>query len=247
MLVEKGFGSVASKRFRNKCCVYCGGVSAGRDHVFAREFFFENERHGLPLAPACSVCNNRKSELETYATVMMPLACHPSSKRAEAHIEEALRRLGRNRQLQRQLHLETTKAWVQHNGIIRRSAMPPLDFDKIKELVRYIGIGIAFHHWGILIDEEAVVDVVPALDSTLNFIRKNGASTDGGCVSRNLGNGAAFYFAGFDPDLRKVAMVVNFYGGVAFTRRNDLEKTVFSGWIVTIDLPRARPDLLVAA
>lgn len=238
---------MASKRFRNKRCIYCDGISVTCDHVLARKFFFENERQGLPLVPACSGCNSRKSELETYATVIMPLACHPSSERAEAHIQQALRRLEKNRRLQRQLQLEATQAWVQHNGIIRESTMPPLDSEKIKELVRYIGIGLAFHHWKILVDRAAVVDVVPAINHTFNFTRKNGASINGDRVSRNLGNGTIFYFAGFDPARHQVAMIINFYSGVMFTRRNDRAKTVFSGWIVTIDLPPATAHLFAAA
>lgn len=170
---------------------------------------------------------------------MLPLACHPSSLHMEAYIEQARGRLEKNLRLQRQIERESATAWVRHNGVIRRAIMPPLDDDKIKDLVRHIGIGLAFHHFGVLLDGRAVVDVVPALEQSFNFIRKNGASYSGDRVAGNLGNGTAFYVAGFDTGLRRIAMVVNFFGGVRFTRRNDRKKTVFSGWIVTIDLPHS--------
>lgn len=43
-----------SKAFKGKTCVYCGGtdMSSTEDHVFARQFFPEERRAGLPKVPA---------------------------------------------------------------------------------------------------------------------------------------------------------------------------------------------------
>lgn len=164
-----------SNPFRDKICVYCGAV-INRRPCLREEILFANDPRDLPQMPACLTCNNKKSDLETYATVMLTLACHPSSLHMEAYIEQAQRRLTKNVRLQRQLERESTAAWARHNDIIRKAVVPPLDVDKIKDLVRHIGIELAFHYREILLDGRVVIEAIPAPWRSANFVRMNGAS-----------------------------------------------------------------------
>ena len=62
-----------SKIFKGKRCVYCGVRQATMaDHVLARQFVPVEKRADLPKVPECAQCNNEKSLLEHYLTVMLP-------------------------------------------------------------------------------------------------------------------------------------------------------------------------------
>ncbi|MGY3449171.1 hypothetical protein [Bradyrhizobium sp. USDA 4353] len=230
---------MASKRYRNRTCVYCGGASAEPDHVFAKMFFLANERHGLPQVPSCRDCNGKKSALETYATVAMPLACHPSSSRMNEHIECALRRLDRNERLRRDLSLGSKQVLVSCDGVTHEAALIPFDRDKIGDLMRYIGIGLVFHHWRQLLGDHPKVEVTPILHGYCNLIRKTDRTVAGDRFSANLGNGTIFYAAGFDAARRRFGILTTFYDGVIMVPSGSIESAC-SGWIVTIDLPEIR-------
>src|SRR5690348_682353 len=90
-----------SKRFKNKICAYCGGVSMTGDHIIAREFFPAHLRDNLPQVPACVPCNKAKSELEHYlVTILASGSEHPSAAAASAKMGA---RLAKNRRLAREL------------------------------------------------------------------------------------------------------------------------------------------------
>ena len=58
---------MGSKKFQNRPCVYCTTATATTaDHVIARQFVSGPLRANLPKVPACSACNNAKSQLEHY-------------------------------------------------------------------------------------------------------------------------------------------------------------------------------------
>jgi len=60
------------KEFKGELCVCCGELPATTsDHVISREFFLVKHRDNLPQVPACDRCNNEKSALEHYLTVVL--------------------------------------------------------------------------------------------------------------------------------------------------------------------------------
>ena len=69
------------KSFKGKVCAYCAAsVCESADHVFAREFFPQDDRGNTPKVPACNRCNNIKAELERYATCTLPFGSrHPTA------------------------------------------------------------------------------------------------------------------------------------------------------------------------
>ncbi|MBJ9939656.1 HNH endonuclease [Burkholderia multivorans] len=75
---------MASKRFRGKRCVYCGrqGISDTGDHVIARAFFPALPARESPAVPACSSCNNAKSQLEHHLLTVLPFG--PAIQRPRA-------------------------------------------------------------------------------------------------------------------------------------------------------------------
>ena len=95
---------MASKKFRDKTCVYCGRerMASTGDHVVAREFCPGTARENLPKVPACVACNNAKSKLEHYVLAVLPMgSLLPSA--AAAIIEQVGPRLAKNEALRRQL------------------------------------------------------------------------------------------------------------------------------------------------
>jgi hypothetical protein len=64
--------STVKKEFKGELCVYCGeSLATTNDHVISREFFLVKNRANLPQVPACGRCNNEKSALEHYLTVVL--------------------------------------------------------------------------------------------------------------------------------------------------------------------------------
>lgn len=140
---------MASKRFKGKRCVYCGreGASNTGDHVIARGFFPPSERAELPQVPACSACNNGKSQLEHHLLTVLPFGeRHAAAGRTLDELVPA--RLARNARLHRDLldawnrqwHGEYAPRWVPEMKL-------PLDGTKIVRLREYLMIGLAWYHW----------------------------------------------------------------------------------------------------
>lgn len=60
-------------KFAGEVCVYCAKAAADTsDHVIARKFFLVERRADLPQVPACTRCNGRKAELESYLMMILP-------------------------------------------------------------------------------------------------------------------------------------------------------------------------------
>ena len=135
--------------FKGKLCVYCANsVCESADHVFARELFPENDRANTPKVPACKPCNNKKADLERYATCVLPFGSrHPSAVKM---MEEKMpRRLQENQHTRRELLKGQGHVLVQEpNGLLLPGTTFSVDATKIAELVRYIVQGLVWHHWG---------------------------------------------------------------------------------------------------
>lgn len=147
-----------SKKYKNKTCVYCTNPqSLTGDHVFAREFFVEKERGNLIKVPACEKCNNEKSQIEHYLVSVLPFGgLHGDSK---THLDTLVApRLDKNRKLLNSLRSEMKYVWrVDNTGFYVRSLTIPIRNDYSTELFKYIAKGLAYYHWGTLIEKSSTV------------------------------------------------------------------------------------------
>lgn len=138
---------MASKKYRDKPCVYCRErMSSDGDHVVCREFFPINRRSDLPKVPACKQCNNEKSLLEHYLTAVLPFG----ARHVDAHdvIEMTPARLAKNRALHERLALGLRHVLRSRNGGAWELDMTlPLDGQAVEKLFEYVVKGLAWHHW----------------------------------------------------------------------------------------------------
>jgi len=128
------------KEFKGELCVYCGKSAATTsDHIISREFFIVKHRGNLPQVPACERCNNEKSALEHYLTVVLTIGARHS------HAAENLRtmipkRLAKNAKLHRELAAGLAKSGG--NRI-------PFDHVRLDRLFEMIAKGMAWYHWRV--------------------------------------------------------------------------------------------------
>lgn len=118
--------------------MYCGTATAATaDHVFARQFFLIEHRDQLPKVPACSDCNNRKSQLEHYLATILPFGGrHRHSRRM---LDEMVPpRLARNRKLHADIRSSLKPIWSNEGGYAIRTSGIALDPDKLLRLLDYV-------------------------------------------------------------------------------------------------------------
>jgi hypothetical protein len=148
-----------SKKFKGLRCAYCdGGISITVDHVFSREFFLIEDRADLPKAPACEKCNGEKSRAEHYLTAVLPIAGRHAQ--ARTNLETNLpKRLAKNRPLARHLLTASQPAWIrQDGGIYEPTRTVQFDGSQLDRLLKYVGRGLAWHHWKVYLrPEDAIV------------------------------------------------------------------------------------------
>lgn len=142
-------------------CVYCAGegISTTGDHVFARKFFPEGKRDGLPIVPACETCNNTKSKLEHYLTAILPFA----GRHADSSflLENAVpRRLAKNQKLHRDLIARATTVAAIENGQPVESLAIPFESERLVSLFGFIARGLCAHHFGVVIPVGHEVEAV---------------------------------------------------------------------------------------
>jgi hypothetical protein len=145
---------VASKRFKDKLCVYCSRRAATTgDHVFPREFFSHGEdRANLPQVPTCDACNNAKSKLEHYLTAVLPFgARHAGARDNLAQLVPG--RLSKNLRLARDLNAGRGTTWHLEEGIYQPTMTMPLDGEQLTGFFAYVGRGLAWHHWQVRLDQ----------------------------------------------------------------------------------------------
>lgn len=122
-------------------------LSTAGDHIFSREFFQVDQRDGLPQVPSCELCNNKKSKLEHYLTATLPFgATHSNAK--VALTEDVPKRLKKNKKLKSQL--ESSFAYKEFRTRGSDVGVEPtvnIDFDKVHELVGFVGRGLMWYHW----------------------------------------------------------------------------------------------------
>lgn len=219
---------MASKKYKNKKCVYCGvdRSSTGPDHIFAREFFLESKRDNLPQVPACDSCNNSKSKLEHYLTSVLPFGGKHDD--ANKNLKKMVpKRLEKNLKLHRKLKEGQSKKYIAgSSGIITPQMTVPIDSNQLLELFEYIARALVSFHFDIILESNDLVDSsidIKNIDSWLN----------GPCANRvecNLGDSTISYTGIQATDSEKVtAWEFYFYGGITFTNRPDTRIIAFTG------------------
>jgi hypothetical protein len=143
------------KKYQNRLCAYCGTRQATTvDHVLSRKVFLTAGENDPPKAPACAICNGRKSELEAYVgTVLLFGSDHPDTPtRLEAL---GVPRLMKNQKLLRSLRSGIGQEWRkdQTTGLFRLTMGLPIESDKIEALSAMIARGLLWHHWQTTLDE----------------------------------------------------------------------------------------------
>lgn len=192
-------------KFKDILCAYCGEQLSTKtgDHIFARAFFVNDisRRGDLPKAPACDKCNNEKSQLEQYLTLILPFGGrHPD---AQDNLElQVPPRLKKNRQQHSSLKNEMNDIYVKENGLYVRTTALPLNVDKLFELIKYAVKGLMWHHWKIYLDSRCRIEVM-GVDSAFREACGCFLTSEQQCqVTNNLGQGTVRYkgIKGLDND-----------------------------------------------
>jgi hypothetical protein len=182
-----------SKKYKGKICVYCAEAkSTSSDHVFARKFFLEADRTGLPQVPSCDPCNRAKSMLEHYLASLLPFgARHPG---ARANLELVPGRLAKNKRLHREIAAGWGQVWTKEGGIYLQTATVPTDSSRIEELFGLIVRGLIWWHWKTYLTSDHFVQVWALTDAGERLFEEHlFGKHSANQVSNNLGNGTACY------------------------------------------------------
>ncbi len=189
--------------FQNQPCAYCvsGLSTATGDHVFARNFFSEEQRGNLPKVPACVPCNNAKSTLEHYLASVLPFG----GLHADAH--EALNRVGGR--LARNVRLHRELAEGAQDGAI------PFRGEALTNFMAFVVRGLLCYHWNARFGDEHGVRVIhPTLaaeEAFERYLRGNPRRR----VDENLGNGTVRYVGLQIADYDQLSLwKIRMYGGV---------------------------------
>ncbi len=204
------------KQFKGQRCTYClenPSIPTG-DHIFAREFFLQDQRSNLPKVPACERCNGDKSRLEHYLTAVLPFGGRHSD--ASANLQNMVpKRLAENRRLHRELAqgFERTILPVP-SGDIFPSVTIPFDGSILESLFTFIVRGSLFFHWGITLgDRHGVrgISLTPTGQYVFSLFLKMNARQR---VNISLGGGTFRYEAaqGNIPEL--TVWRFSIYGGL---------------------------------
>jgi hypothetical protein len=228
-----------SKKYKGKTCTYCTvpKSSTTGDHVVAREFFPLDKRANLPKVPACGRCNVAKSKLEHYLTAVMPFGSNtPDGRRVM--MELVADRLRNNLALTRHLvegarikpiSPDGGRSWQEQHTL-------PFDSSKLVQLLRLIGKGMAFTHWGVLLPDRDVVlygDFLVSAGATgmEMLLASKRANSTGKIV---LGDGVFTYEGIQDPDWPTFTVWrMALYGGTYDGDQNAPHEQVSSAYVMS--------------
>jgi hypothetical protein len=211
-----------SKKYKGKICVYCAdAISVTGDHVFAREFFLENQRGNLPQVPACEKCNNRKSVLEHYLTSILPFG--GMHTQAEETLKTMVpRRLAANKKLHRVLrdgviHLED-------NGS-SKGGLLPMNGNAVKQLFELIAKGLSWFHWGTIIEKTSAVSAKALTKSGVTFFLERFFALKAKARVENIIGDRIFSYTGIQAvDTDQITVwLFEVYAGLRMTDKDDIE------------------------
>jgi hypothetical protein len=231
------------KKFKGMQCAYCLDPTATTvDHVFSREFFLVEDRGYLPEAPACKKCNDEKSRMEHYLTAVLPFGGrHPQARaNLEGHVPP---RLAKNRPLSRLLLGSTKPGWIrQEGGIYQPTSVVEFNGKKLEGLLKYIGRGLAWHHWKVYLRPGDEVIVMPLPDASnaifqglISHMRPENQ------VVENLGDGTVQYVGIRAADPPQLTLwQISMYGGLVLSddrKKADGESVSCTTWWVITGPP----------
>jgi hypothetical protein len=200
-------------------------MATSEDHIFARQFFLEKDRKDLPKAPACHDCNGKKSRLETYLAAVLPFAGR-HAQAVENLTKGVPKRLDKNRKVSRELFGSMKAAWLREDGgIYKRTSVVDFDGDKLIDLLKYVGRGLAWYHWKVYLRIDDEVSVMFVKDAGTMFFQSLLAKMrPEHHVDENLGNGTVLYRglqASDPPEL--TVWTISMYGGLVLS--DDRQRT----------------------
>jgi hypothetical protein len=215
---ELGLG----KKYKGKQCAYCTrAIATTDDHVFCREFFLDDDRAGLPKAPACLRCNREKSALEHYLTALLPFGGrhHKASRHLETMVPP---RLGKNRKLLRDLRSGLKQAWIQDGSALFQSSLVlPIDGTQLTHLIGLIARGLIWHHWKMYLPAAHFVYPMVLSGAGEQFFQSLLGLTARNRVGVDLGRGTVYYegVQGMNPPELTVWRI-SMYGGIGLADSN---------------------------
>jgi hypothetical protein len=229
-----------SKKFKGLRCAYCdGGISITVDHVFSREFFLIEDCADLPKAPACEKCNGEKSRAEHYLTAVLPIAGRHAQ--ARTNLETNLpKRLAKNRPLARHLLTASQPAWIrQDGGIYEPTRTVQFDGSQLDRLLKYVGRGLAWHHWKVYLrpEDAVVVLLFPDASSELFHQLICGMRPEREVVE-DFGNGTLRYRGVQAADPPQLTLwTISLYGGIVLSddRKTSTGESISctTWWVIT--------------
>ena len=206
--------------FKGKICAYCSkAMASSEDHVFARQFFLEEDRNNLPKAPSCDACNGTKAALEGYLTVALPFAGR-HTQAVDNLTRGVPKRLNKNRKIGSEMLGSMKPAWLRGDGgIYKRTSVVDFDGDKLIDLLKFIGRGLAWHHWKVYLRPNDAVSVMFVKDrGTLVFQSLLAKMRPERHVDQNLGNGTVLYRGLQAPEPPQLTVwTISMYGGVVLS------------------------------
>ncbi len=220
-----------SKKYKSKKCVYCAeGISVTGDHVFAREFFLENQRDNLPQVPSCDECNNKKSALEHYLTSVLPFGgLHTQAKKNLATMVP--KRLNNNKKLHSALRAGIT--YVENKG--SRNMAVPIEGAFVNELFKYIAKGLSWFHWNTIIDKTSFVFATALTKTGDRFFHEYFFALNAKeHIENTIGENSFSYIGvqGVDTDQITV-WKFKIYGGMTMTEKDTLDVCSNSIGVIT--------------
>lgn len=229
-----------SKKFKGKICAYCARDKASTDdHIFAREFFTVADRTNLPKAPACMPCNNAKSKFEHYLTTVLPFAGR-HGRAVENLVSGVPARLEKNKKLHRNLARSLKPGWIKEdNGLYQRTSMFDFDTEMLTGWLRFVGRGLAWHHWALYLRRDDNVSVMLMADqNSAIWAAITSGWRNAQRVVANLGNGTVEYVGVQAEEPPQLTMwTVRMYGGLVLSddrqRQNDEMQSCSMWWIIT--------------
>lgn len=208
-----------SKKFKSATCVYCADrKSESRDHIFARQFFLESQRHNLPQVPACKLCNQAKSDLEHYLTAVLPFGGRHSG--AKDNLSNMVpKRLANNAALRRRLESGRSRIWTREkSGLLVQTMALPFDGPKLEKLVEFIVKGLVWHHWKVLLGSDCQVNIDYLTKPTLSIYNQLLAAPARDRAYGNPGDNTFMYRGAQGTDNPQVSIwQLSLYGGLTLS------------------------------
>ena len=231
------------REFRDKLCVYCRRIKAETDdHIFSSKLFLEKDRGNLPEAPACRACNSKKSRLEHYLASVLPFGGR--HEQAVENLQAGVpRRLSKNLKLYRELSRSAEPVWLRENGgLYQRTSMVAFDSSKLVGLLKFVGLGLAWHHWKIYLRPADVVSVMLLPDTaSAVFASMTSNWRNAQRVVENLGDGTIRYVGVQAPDPPELTVwTIWMYGGLVLSddrRKSEGDMESCSMWWVITGPP----------